>query len=113
MQEDTEKLFGDKKLPPRVMLKRLSHYILPEWKAFVLAFILIIVNVGLAVILPLFIREFTNVFSKNNTTLAIILGITIGYFSVSLVSQVLVYFESMILQHVGQRIVYKLRMEVF
>ena len=113
MQEDTEKLFGDKKLPPKVMLKRLSHYILPEWKAFVLAFILIIVNVGLAVILPLFIREFTNVFSKNNTTLAIILGLTIGYFSVSLVSQVLVYFESMILQHVGQRIVYKLRMEVF
>ena len=113
MQEDTEKLFGDKKIPPRVMLKRLVHYVLPEWKAFVLAFVLIIINVGFSVILPLFIREFTNAFSKNNVTLAIVLGLTIGYFSVSLVSQVLVYFESMILQRVGQRIVYKLRMEVF
>ena len=113
MQEDTEKLFGDKKLPPKVMFKRLAHYVLPEWKYFVVAFIFIILNVGLEVILPLFIRQFTNVFAKDNVTLSIVLGIAIGYFSVSVVTQVLIYFESMILQKVGQKIVYKLRMEVF
>ena len=31
----------------------------------------------------------------------------------SVISQVMIYFESMLLQKAGQRIVYKLRMEVF
>ena len=47
MSEDNEKLFGDKKIPPRVMTKRLWHYIGPEWKSFALAFLLIMINVGL------------------------------------------------------------------
>ena len=45
-EEDNEKLFGDKKIPMKVMLKRLMHYILPEWKSFVLAFLLIVINVA-------------------------------------------------------------------
>ena len=113
MQEDTEKLFGDKKLPPKLMLKRLMHYILPEWKGFALAFTLILLTVGLEVILPLFVKEYTNAIAKESTLLAYVIGLTTGYFAIYLVAQVLVYFESMILQHVGQRIVYKLRMEVF
>ena len=40
MQEDNEKLFGDKKIPPRIMRKRLWHYVGPEWKSFALAFLL-------------------------------------------------------------------------
>ena len=53
MAEDNEKLFGDKKIPAKVMFKRLMHYILPEWKWFLLAFLLIIINVAIEVILPL------------------------------------------------------------
>ena len=113
MSEDTEKLFGDKKIPPKEMFKRLSHYVLPEWKAFALAFFLILLNVGIDVILPLFLREFTNSVAAIDTTLSFIVGLSIGYFSLSIVTQILIYFESMILQRVGQRIVYKLRMEVF
>ena len=113
MQEDNEKLFGDKKIPSRIMIKRLWHYIGPEWKSFALAFILILLNVGLDVVLPLFFREFTNVIAEMSTVFSYIVGLTIGYFSLSFVSQLLIYFESMILQRTGQRIVYKLRMEVF
>lgn len=113
MAEDNEKLFGDKKIPTKVMLKRLAHYILPEWKAFLVAFLLIIVNVVLEVILPLFVKEFTDKIADVNTVLAYIIGLAVGYFSVTVVIQVLIYFESMILQKTGQRIVYKLRMEVF
>lgn len=113
MSEDTEKLFGDKKIPPKQMFKRLAHYVLPEWKAFTLALFLIIVNVAIDVILPLFLREFTNKVANVNTALSFIVGLSIGYFSLSVVTQALIYFESMILQRTGQRIVYKLRMEVF
>ncbi len=113
MSEDTEKLFGDKKIPPKQMFKRLAHYVLPEWKAFTLALFLILVNVAIDVILPLFLREFTNKVANINTALSFIIGLSVGYFSLSVVTQALIYFESMILQRTGQRIVYKLRMEVF
>ena len=113
MAEENEKLFGDKKIPMNIMLKRLMHYILPEWKSFLLAFILIIANVAFDVILPLFLKEFTDKIADYNTTLAYVIGISVGYFAICFVSQVLIYFESMTLQKTGQRIVYKLRMEVF
>ena len=113
MSEDTEKLFGDKKIPPKEMFKRLSHYILPEWKAFALAFFLIILNVAVDVVLPLFLRVFTNVIAESNTALSYIIGLALGYLGLSVITQICIYFESMILQKTGQKIVYKLRMEVF
>ena len=113
MSEDTEKLFGDKKIPPKEMFKRLSRYILPEWKAFALAFFLIILNVAVDVVLPLFLRVFTNVIAESNTALSYIIGLALGYLGLSVITQICIYFESMILQKTGQKIVYKLRMEVF
>ena len=113
MADDTEKLFGDKKIPTKVMIKRLAHYVLPEWKSFLVAFILIILNVGLDVVMPLFLKEFTDKLGNIDTTLAFIIGLAAGDFALSFVTQILIYFESMILQKTGQRIVYKLRMEVF
>ncbi|MCQ2800890.1 MAG: ABC transporter ATP-binding protein, partial [Bacilli bacterium] len=113
MSDDTMKLFGDKKIPSKEMFKRLSHYILPEWKAFALAFFLIIINVAADVVLPLFLKVFTDKVSESSTTLAFIISLSIGSFLLSVTSQLLIYFESMILQKTGQRIVYKLRMEVF
>ena len=113
MAEDNEKLFGDKKIPFKVMVKRLAHYVLPEWKSFALAFLLIIINVGLDIVLPLFIREFTDTIPLVNTTVSFIIYLAVGYFALSFVMQISIYFESMLLQKAGQRIVYKLRMEVF
>ena len=113
MSEENEKLFGDKKIPPKLMIKRLARYILPEWKSFALALILIFAAVASNVLLPLFLKEFTDKVAKTSTTLSFIIGLSIGYFSLSVVTHVMVYFDSMILQKAGQRIVYKLRMEVF
>lgn len=113
MAEDNERLFGDKKIPFKVMVKRLAHYVLPEWKSFALAFLLIIINVGLDIVLPLFIRKFTDTIPLVNTTVSFIIYLAVGYFALSFVMQISIYFESMLLQKAGQRIVYKLRMEVF
>ena len=113
MAEDTEKLFGDKKIPMKIMIKRLMRYILPEWKSFLLAFFLIILNVGVEVILPLFLKEFTDAIADYNTALSFIVCLSLGYLGICVINQVFIYFESMILQKTGQRIVYKLRMEVF
>ena len=113
MDDNNEKLFGDQKIPFGQMLKRWLSYIRPEWKSFLCSFLLIIINVGFDVVLPLFIKEFTNVIVDTNVALSYIIGLSVGYFLLAFVSQILIYFESMILQKAGQRIVYKLRMEVF
>ena len=113
MAEDNEKLFGDKKIPTKVMFKRLMHYILPEWKAFALAFLLIVINVAIDVALPLALRYTTDELGKASPSLSFVINLTAGWFALSVISQIIIYFESMILQKTGQRIVYKLRMEVF
>ena len=113
MAEDNEKLFGDKKIPMKVMFKRLMHYILPEWKAFALAFLLIVINVAIDVALPLALRYTTDELGKASPSLSFVINLTVGWFALSVISQIIIYFESMILQKTGQRIVYKLRMEVF
>ena len=113
MAEDNEKLFGDKKIPMKVMLKRLMHYILPEWKAFALAFLLIVINVAIDVALPLALRYTTDELGKASPSLSFVINLTAGWFALSVISQIIIYFESMILQKTGQRIVYKLRMQVF
>ena len=113
MNDDNEKLFGDKKIPFKVMVKRIGDYVIPEWKAFALAFFLILINVGTDIVLPLFVKQFTDWIKDTSIPLAYILGLSFGWLGISIISQILIYFESMILQKAGQRIVYRLRMEVF
>ncbi len=111
--EDIEKLKGDKKIPRTVMLKRTMKYLKKEWLSFVLASLLIIANVGLDIIFPLFMQQLTNNLQSPDISMKIILMIALGFFGLSVISQVFHYFLSMILQKAGTRIVYRLRMEVF
>lgn len=113
MDEELEKLKEDKKLPISIMLKRTIKYIKPELWRFILAFILIILNVALDVILPLFISNITNNLTSSEISIKYILILTGSYFGICIINQILLYFESMILQVAGQNIIYNLRMEVF
>lgn len=113
MEEETLKLKGDKQIPLGVMLKRTMKYLRPEALHFIIALILIAVNVALDVILPLFISKITDVLQTLDKPFSYILWLVIAYLVISVVNQVFLYFESMLLQHSGQRIIYKMRMEVF
>lgn len=111
--EDLDKLKGDRKIPRTVMLKRTMKYLKKEWLSFFLAGILIIANVGLDILFPLFMQMLTNNLQSPDISMKIILMIAIGFFALSVISQVFAYFLAMILQKAGTRIVYRLRMEVF
>ena len=113
MVSNIEKLKGDKKIPFKVMVKRTFGYVKKEWISFLLAGFLIILNVTLDIAFPLFMRDLTNNLQSPNISLQIILTIAIGYFILSILSQVFAYLLAMILQKAGQRIVYSLRMEIF
>ena len=113
MVDDINKLKGDKKIPFKVMMKRTWKYVKPELGVLILALLLILVNVGIDIIFPLFMSQLTESLNSPDVTMKIILFIALGYLGLALISSVFMYFEAMILQKAGQRIVYKLRMEVF
>ena len=114
IEEDSKnKLKGDHKLPMSTMLKRTFYYIKPQLWRFVLAFALIFAQVGFDVIFPMFMKEITNELQTENPVWSYILGFGLGYLGLVVVGQIVLYFESMILQKAGQTIIYNLRMEVF
>lgn len=113
MDKELEKLMGDKKISLKVLFKRTFHYVKPELARFLFALFLILINVGIDVVLPLIISKITTNLKSDYLDLILILVLVVGYFLLSLINQVFLYFESMILQKAGQKIIYNLRMEVF
>ena len=113
MKEELEKLKGDKKISFKIMIKRIFKYVKPEIWNFILSFALLILNVILDIILPIFLGEITNTLKMDNIDLKYVFIMAGSYFAIGVVNMIFIYFESMILQKIGQRIIYRLRLEVF
>ncbi len=129
--DEKERLKGDVKIPTRVLFKRTLAYVKPEIKGFVFAGLLILLNIVFDILLPLIIKAITQNLtsgtfdlpwfgtiagadmSKVGICIAYIVALTVTYFAVSVLNNVFLYFESMILQKSGQSIIYNLRMDVF
>ena len=128
--EEIMRLHGDVKIPFRKMVKNIWKYLKPETLSFIFGLLLIFINVVLDIILPSFIGGVTDnlvnakegevitiakLFTIDNSeiSLTIIIGLTIGYALITIINQIFIYFESMILQKAGQRIIYRIRMEVY
>lgn len=111
--DEKSKLVGDHKLSTKEMLKKNFQYLKPEWRSFLLAAFLIILNVILDIILPLVLSEVTKILKMDTIDIKLIIAFAVGYFILTIVNQFFLYFESMILQKSGQRIIYSLRMDVF
>ena len=111
--EEKEALFGDKKIPNKVLFKRILKYVKPEWASFLVAFILLAINVAFDMVFPLLLSYFTDGIKTGDITLRIIIFIAVGYLGLSLFNTIIMYFEAMVLQKAGQKIIYNLRMEVF
>ena len=115
MEDEMERLRGDRKMKLREILRHSWPYIKQEKWALLLSFLLIAINVAVAAVLPLFTSRFVELLKDDiaNTTLRIVIGVVAGYAGLGVAEQIILYFQSMILQKAGQRIVYRLRTEVF
>ncbi|MBR4420928.1 MAG: ABC transporter ATP-binding protein, partial [Erysipelotrichaceae bacterium] len=113
MNEELEKLKGDHKLPLNVIIRRTLKYISSEKGGFILALVLLVLNVLLDSISPLFTSRITDELVKENMNLSLIMNLVLLSFAVTCFNQTFLYFESMILQNCGQRIIYRLRNEIF
>ncbi len=113
MQDDLMKLKGDKKIPIRILFKRTFVYIKPELFLFILAFVFLIANVFFDLYLPIILKGIIDNLESVDLDLNYIILNSILYLGISIISMGLIYFESMILQKVGQKIILQLRMDVF
>ena len=113
MHDDLEMMIGDKKIPTRILFKRMVKYVKPEWAHFLLAFIFLAINVAFNIAFPYLMGKLTDNLQSPSISLKFIISIAVGYLIMAVVSQICTYIQSMILQKAGQRIVYKLRMEVY
>lgn len=115
MNDEKEMLFGDKKMSRRDIFRHSLPYVKKKWLAIVLALILIAVQVGISMVLPMLSSRFVGVLKDEtgNVALSAALGFVWGYLALGLVDQAILYVQSIILQNAGQDIVYELRMEVF
>lgn len=113
MQSEVEKLKGDVRIPSKEMYKRIWRYLKPEAARFVGAMLLILVNVVLDIILPLFVSRITNNLKSDGINLEFVIGMAVAYLAIGVFNQAFLVWESMLLQKAGQSIIYTLRTEVF
>lgn len=113
MQNDAEKLKGDVHIPTKDMFSRIYRYLKPEMGKFVGAMTLILFNVVLDIILPLFVSQITNNLKSDGINVEFIVGMAVAYLAIGVFNQAFLVWESMLLQKAGQNIIYTLRNDVF
>ena len=94
-------------------LRRTFGYLKPQLPRFVIAVILIVLNVAFDVALPMFISVATKNLQSNAVNLNFLIGLAVGYVTIGTVNQLVLYIESMLLQKAGQSVVANIRMEVY
>ncbi len=96
------------------ILKRTFAYIKPHKKSFILAMIFMVIVIGLELMGP-YLSGVVVSRLKNfeNYKYLSVLALALGYLGCILTSLIFMYFERMILQKTGQKIVYQLRQDVF
>ncbi len=113
MDEELEKLKGDHKLPLSVIIRRTLKYISSEKGGFILSLVLLFLNVLLDSISPLFTSRITDELVQDSINISLIVNLSLLSFAIMCINQAFLYIESMILQNCGQRIIYRLRQEIF
>lgn len=103
----------DKKLPFGVTFKRMLKYLKPELPRFIGALVLMLLNVALDVGLPMLISAACDNLKAESVALNLVIWLPIGYLLMGAVNEVILYFDSMLLQRAGQNIVAAIRMDVF
>ena len=95
------------------MFKRLLSYMKPHWVSYLIAILLMGIVVLLDILNPyivsLSLKEIGNdSINFNKVIYLFIIGVILA-----IVGSIVQYFQTMVLQHTGQKIVYKMRAEVF
>ena len=112
ISKEKQELDDDRTMSDKELIVRLLQYAKPYWKSFVLVFFIMIFSIVYDILSPLIIGDIQNLvkddFELND------LYIRVGvYAGILIVSMVCTYFQAIILQKIGQKILSNLRMDIF
>ena len=102
----------DRHMADGELVKRLIVYAKPYWLDFVAVLLIMVVSIVYDVVSPLLIGHIQGTI-KRNFELSYLFTLVGVYAGILVVSMVCTYFQSMILQKTGQKILSQLRLDIF
>lgn len=111
--KDKKEVMGfDRNIKDGELFKRLLRYARPYWRNFVLVALVMLISISYNIISPLLVSDIEGKI-KSDFELADVLWRVALYASILVLSLVCSYVQSVVLQKTGQKIVSKLREDVF
>ena len=107
LMEEQERNLSDKEL-----IRRLLQYAKPYWKQFVLVFLIMLFSIFYDLASPLLIGHIERMV-KNDFALTDLYRTVAVYVSILVISVVCTYLQSVLLQRVGQKILSRIRTDLF
>ena len=95
------------------MFKRLISYMRPHWASYLVAILLMGIVVLLDILNPFIVSLSLKEIGNDSINFSRVIYLFIIGVMLAIVGSIVQYFQTMVLQHTGQKIVYKMRAEVF
>ncbi len=102
----------DRNMSDKELVKRLLEYAKPYWKDFVLVLLIMAVSIVYDIVSPLIVGNIEEMV-KADFALNDLFQMVMVYAGILVVSMICTYFQAIILQKTGQKILSRLRMDIF
>ncbi|MBQ7331550.1 MAG: ABC transporter ATP-binding protein [Oscillospiraceae bacterium] len=112
IKRGTEEDDRERKMADSVIIRRLLQYAKPYWKSFVGVFFIMLFSIAYDLISPLLMGHIQEII-KEDFAYSYLLSIVAVYAGILIVSLICTYFQAMILQKTGQKILSQIRLDTF
>ena len=102
----------ERHMTDREIVSRLLRYAKPYWKNFIAVFFIMLFSIGYDLVSPLILGHIQDTI-KNEFELSYLFTVVAVYAGILIVSVICTYFQAMILQSTGQKILSQIRLDVF
>ncbi len=102
----------DRSMPDGEIIRRLLRYARPYWRQFLLVFALMLISIVYDIVSPLIVGQIEGMV-KERFALSSLFRMVAVYAGILLVSMIATYFQAILLQKTGQKILSALRMDLF
>ena len=102
----------DRHMPDSEIVRRLAKYAVPYWKDFLLVLLIMLVSIAYDLLAPLLVGRIERIVS-GEFELSELYRLVAVYAGILVISVVCTYFQAIILQVTGQKMLSKIREDVF
>lgn len=113
IKDKKESMGFERNISDKEIIKRLLAYAKPYWKKFLFVLLLMVFSIAYDIISPLLIGKIQGIIKEEGFQLSYLFAMIGLYAGILVVSLLCTYFQSIILQKVGQRIISDLRIDLF